>query len=102
MQFYKESKDKTEKEFEETFLHWVETDVFCLDRMAAETRHDPILSRITSRIRKNISGNCSRAERPYKEIGHKLTIKHGVVCNGDLIITPETQRKLVIKSAHDR
>ena len=28
-------------------------------------------------------------------------IEHGVICNGDLIIPPETQRKLVIKSVHD-
>ena len=55
MRFYKESKDKTE-EFEDTFLHWVETDVLFLDRMAAETRHDPVLSRITSRIRKKTYG----------------------------------------------
>ena len=47
-------KDKTEEEFEDTFLHWVETDILSLDRMAAETRHDPVLSRITSRIRKNM------------------------------------------------
>ena len=53
--FYKQSKDKTE-EFEDTFLHWVETDVLSLDRMAAETRHDPELSRITSRIRKKRMG----------------------------------------------
>ena len=69
LRFYKESKDKIE-EFEDTFLHWVETDVLSLDRMAAETRHDPVLSRITSRIRKNLWGNCSRAEKPYKEIRH--------------------------------
>ena len=30
----------------------VETDVLSLYRMAVETRHDPVLSRITSRIRK--------------------------------------------------
>ena len=53
LRFYKESKDKTE-EFEYTFLHWVETDVLSLDRMAAETRHDPVLSWITSRIRKKM------------------------------------------------
>ena len=64
LQFYKESKVKTEEEFEDTFLHWVETDVLSFDRMAAETRHDPVLSRITSRIRKNVWGNCSRVERP--------------------------------------
>ena len=52
LRFYKESKDKTEEEFEGTFLHWVETDVLSLERMAAETRHNPALSRITSRIRK--------------------------------------------------
>ena len=69
--------------------------------MAAETKHDPVLSRITLRIRKNIWGNCSRAERPYKEIRHKLTIEHGVICNGDLTIPLETQIKLVIKRVHD-
>ena len=53
LRFYKESKDKTEEKFEDTFLHWVKTDVLSLDRMAAETRHGPVLSRITSRIRKN-------------------------------------------------
>ena len=31
----------------------------------------------------------------------KLTIEQGVICNGDLIIPPEIQRKLVIKSVHD-
>ena len=101
MQFYKESKDKTEEEFEDTFLHWEETDVLFLNGMVAETRHDPVLSWITSRIRKNVWENCSRVERPYKEIKRKLTIEHGVICNGDLIISPETQRKLVIKSVHD-
>ena len=49
LRFYKESK---EEEFEDTFLHWVETDALSLDRMAAETRHDPLLSRITSTMRK--------------------------------------------------
>ena len=69
--------------------------------MAVETRHDPVLSRITLRIRKSIWGNCSKAERPYKEVRHKLKMEHGVICNGDLINPPETQRKLVIKSVHD-
>ena len=31
LEFYKESKDKTE-EFEDTFLHWVETDVLSLEK----------------------------------------------------------------------
>ena len=70
------------------------------DRMAVKTSHGPVVSRITSRIRKT-GGNCSRAERPYKEIRHTLTIEYGVIYNGYLIIPTETQRKLVIKSAHD-
>ena len=53
--FYKESKGKTE-EFEDSFLHWVETDVLSWDRIAAEIRHNPVLSRITSRIRKKHMG----------------------------------------------
>ena len=28
-------------------------------------------------------------------------MEHGVICDGNLIISPETQRKLVIKSVHD-
>ena len=39
--FYKESKHKTEEEFEDMFLSWLETNVFSFERMAAETRHDP-------------------------------------------------------------
>ena len=66
LRFYKESKDKTEEEFEDIFLHWVETNVLSLDRMAAETRHNPVLSRIISRIRKNIWGNFSWPERLFK------------------------------------
>ena len=73
------------------FFHLVETDVSSLDRMAAETRHDPGQSRLTSRTRKNVWGNCSQAERPYKEIRHKLTIEHGVICNRDLVIHPKTK-----------
>ena len=96
---------KIKQEFEDIFLHWVETNVLSFDRMAAETRHNSVLSMITSRIRKkNICGNCSRVKRPYKEIRHKLTIERGVICNGDLIIPLETHshtQKMVLKSAYD-
>ena len=100
LRFYKEPKGKTEK-FEDTFLHWIETDVMSSDRMAAETRHDTVLSWIKSRIRKNVWRNCTRVGRPYREMRQKLTIEHEMILNGDLIIPPETQRKLVIKSVHD-
>ena len=66
LRFYKEWKDKTE-EFQDTFLHWVETDVLSLDRMAAETRHDPVLSRITSRIRKTYGESVPGRKNPTKK-----------------------------------
>ena len=62
--FYKESKDNTE-EFEDTFLHWVKTDVLSLDRLAVETRHDPLLSRITSRIRKKTYGEIVTRQKDH-------------------------------------
>ena len=66
LRFYKESKDKTE-EFEDTFLHWVETDVLSLDRMAAETKHEAVLSRITSRIRKTYGEIVPGQKDPIKK-----------------------------------
>ena len=63
LQFYKESKDKTGEEFEDTFLHWIETVVLSFDRMAAETRHDSLLSRITSRIRKKHTGKLFQGRK---------------------------------------
>lgn len=45
--------------------------------------------------------NCSKVERPYKEIRYKLTIENGVVCNGDLVVPPESCRRQVFKSVHD-
>ena len=36
-----------------------------------------------------------------REIRPKLMKEHGVICNGDLIIPPETERKLLIKNVHD-
>ena len=93
LRFHKKSKDKMEEEFEDTFSHWVETDVLSLDRMAAETRHVPVLSRITSRIRKNM-GKLLQGGETLQRNKTKVIIEHGVICNRDLIIPPETQRKL--------
>ena len=70
---------------------------FVFSRMSAVTRHNPVLSRITSRIEKTY-GNCCRFERPYKEIRHKLTIEHEMICYEDLIIPLEIQGKLMTKS----
>lgn len=34
------------------------------------------------------------AERSYKEIRHKSAIENGIICNCDLVIPPQIQRKL--------
>ena len=65
---HKGLKDKTEEEFEDTFLHWIETNVLSFDRMTVETRHDLILSRITSRIRKKPMGKLFQGGKaPQKD-----------------------------------
>lgn len=66
-----------------------------------ETIQDPVLSRISDRIKRNTWSNCSIAERPYKESRHKLTGKKGIICNGDIIIPPQSLRKEVLKGVHD-
>ena len=74
----------------EEVIHWVETDVLQAERLREETIQDPILSGIASRIRRNAWNNCSKAERPYKENRHKLTIDRGIICNGDLLVPPQS------------
>ena len=85
----------------EDVLHWVETDVLPIKQLQEETLLDPILSKISNRIRRNKWNDCSKAERPYKEVKHKLTMDRGVVCNGDLVVPPQKMRKEIIKSVHD-
>ena len=85
----------------EGILHWVETDVLPTKRLQEETMQDPILNGISYRIRKNAWSNCSMAERPYKEVRHKLTMDKGIICNGDLVVPPRRMRKEIIKSIHD-
>ena len=58
---------KIKQEFEDTFLYWVETDVLSLDRMAAEAKHDPVLSRITLRIREQTFGEIVPGRKDPKK-----------------------------------
>ena len=50
---------------------------------------------------RNMCNNCSRAEWPYKEVRHRLTIDNDIIFNGDLIVPPQTVKKDIIKSIHD-
>lgn len=48
----------------------------------------------------NSWGNCSEAERHYKEVRHKLVLEKGVICNGDMVVPSETRKKILMKSVH--
>ena len=94
--------DQDEEENDgEDLIHWVETDVLQAERIRKETKQDPILNGIANRIKRNTWSNCSKAERPYKENRHKLTMDRGILCNGDLLVPPQSMRKEIIKSVHD-
>ena len=43
-----------------------------LDRMAVETRHDPVLSRITENRKKKMKKIIPGRKKPYKEIRYKF------------------------------
>ena len=47
--------------------------------------------------RKKRIGKLFHGRKTQQKISHNLTIEHGVICNLDVIIPSETQRKLVIK-----
>ena len=39
-----------------------------------------------------------QAERLYKEVRHQLTMEKEVICNGDLIVSPQRMKSEVIKN----
>lgn len=95
VQFNKEKKEKNGNPGWRNIIR-VETDILSLQRLASETLHDPILSKIAERIRRNRWSNCSKAERYYKEIRHKLMMENDVICNGDVIVPLEIVSWLLI------
>lgn len=76
-------------------------DALPLNRLKIETKPNPILSRIVKRIKNNIWSNCLIAERPFKEMKHKLTIENGITCNGDKRVAPQILRREILKGVHD-
>ena len=85
----------------EDILHWAETNALPVEHLKEEALQDPVLSRISDRIKRNRWSNCSQAERPYKEVRYKLTVEKVVICNEDLIVPPQRMRSEVIKNVHD-
>ena len=86
MAFVNEQKEINEDT--EEILHWVEIDALLVERLKEENLQDPVLSRISDRIKRNRWRDCLQIERLYKEVRHKLTMEKGVTCNGDLIVPP--------------
>ena len=86
---------------EDQILHWLEIDILLQNGHRIETRQDPILNKILERLKRIIRNNCSMVERTFKEKKHKLIIERGIICNGDIIVPPETLRKDTSKSIYD-
>ena len=82
-------------------IQWVETDVRSRKTLNRETQRDSILSEILEPIKKNVWSNCTIAEKPFKEVRHKLTIERGVIFSEDAIVPLQILRKDVIKCVLD-
>jgi len=93
-------KSEHNEEPKDSFIHLVETDVVNLEELRQETSSDPILRSISQRIRSNKWGNCSPAERPYKQVRQELSIEEGIICRGDIIIPPKSLRRKFITAVH--
>ena len=50
----------------EEILHWVETDALSVERLKEEILQDPILRRISDRIKKEIDGVTVRKQKDHK------------------------------------
>ena len=79
----------------------IKTNALPVEYLKEETLQDPVLSRISDRIKRNRWSNCLHAERPYQEVRYKLTMEKGVISNRDLIVPPQRMRWEVIKNVHD-
>lgn len=54
LQFNNDFKDKKMKNPDEEMLDWVETDILALQGLVSETRHEPLLSKISEKIKRNL------------------------------------------------
>ena len=77
---------------EDRIIQCVETDVLSRKTLSRETQRDQIQSGILERIRKNLWCNCNMADRPFKEVRHKLTVERGVIFSADAIVRPQILR----------
>ena len=80
---------------EESFMHWVDTDVVSKEELRPETKRDRLLAGILDRI----SSNCSVAECPFT-VCQSFTCDFGVLYKGDLLVPPATLRERILKAVH--
>ena len=92
LKFHNEKKEM-DNNSEDEILHWVETDILPFQCLKTETLQDPIFNNVYWRIKRNRRNDCSSAERPYKEVRHRLTIEDDLICNGDMIVPLQTVKK---------
>ena len=84
-------RQETTENLEDEILQ--ETDMLLQNHLRIETKQDLVLSLILDRIKRSTCSNCSMAKRPYKESKHKITVEKDIICNGNIIITPQSLRK---------
>ena len=86
---------------DESFIHWVDTDVLQLDQIRDESTKDKLLSYIFKRVKRNRWSNCSVAERPFKQNRKTLSVAGGVLCRGEQIVPPKNLREQILAAIHD-
>ena len=92
---------KEGKGYQESFVHWAETDVISMEELRRETSRDSVLSGILRRVSNDCWGGCSVVERPFKSVRQCLSVEGGILCRGDLLVPPSVLRPRMIEAVHN-
>jgi len=93
--------NKEGKGYQESFVHWAETDVISMEELRRETSRDSVLSGILRRVSNDCWGGCSVVERPFKSVRQCLSVEGGILCRGDLLVPPSVLRPRMIEAVHN-
>ena len=83
------------------WIHSVETEVLPRNQQRRGTRQYPVLSKVLERMNGNLWSHCSMAESHFNEMRLQLTIEKNIICNKDIVVSPQTLRKDILKGVHD-
>ena len=100
LEFTNDGREEEEIE-EESFVHWIETDVIRKDELRSSMNGNKLLNDVSQRIQTNRWSQCSMAERPFKMVRQKLSVQEGLIFNGDVIVPPPEVRSKFIAAVHN-